>query len=157
MTHWRTLVDSPATLQRFWEKVEIGPDCWNWKASRADGYGQFYVGVLDGRRVIKRAHQVVWEMLIGPRDPALVIDHLCRNRACVNPLHLEQVTNAENIRRSPYMKPGKRLRTYTRQEFCNKGLHRLDDTAINHMGRRLCGECRREWTATWERENRARR
>lgn len=83
--------------QRFWSKVNVGKpnDCWTWKASTTTGgYGQFLV---EGRLV--HAHRVAYTLTVGPIPEGLELDHLCRNRRCVNPTHLEPVTRQENIRR----------------------------------------------------------
>jgi hypothetical protein len=84
---------------RFWSKVDASGDCWEWTGyTDQDGYGR--VGV--GRRVDQRtipAHRYAWELMVGPIPEGLEIDHLCFNRPCVNPDHLEPVTHTENMRR----------------------------------------------------------
>lgn len=90
-------------LARFWEKVGVSdvadPDaCWLWRGSTWLGYGRFN---LSGARPVKTtlAHRFLYELLIGPVPRELSLDHLCRVRNCVNPVHLEPVTHAENVRR----------------------------------------------------------
>ena len=66
--------------------------CWNWVGQlNCNGYGQCCSG---GK--LKRAHRVVYEGFLGPIPPGLILDHLCRNRRCCNPWHLEPVTHREN-------------------------------------------------------------
>jgi hypothetical protein len=82
---------------RFWSYVHKTENCWLWTAGKfASGYGQF----RNGKRKVK-AHRYSYETLIGPVPDGLCLDHLCRVKACVNPAHLEAVTQVENIRRTP--------------------------------------------------------
>lgn len=81
---------------RFGRKyLPLDDGCWLWIGSTAGhGYGEFY----DGQRKVP-AHRWAYEHFIGPIPDGLQLDHLCRVRPCVNPEHLEPVTQAENIRR----------------------------------------------------------
>lgn len=100
-----SVIDSGVAV-RFWAKVERGDAaaCWPWTGHRDDngyglgnGYGRFRLGGQNGPRYY--AHRLAYELLIGPIPEGLVIDHLCSNRACVNPAHMEPVSIAENVRR----------------------------------------------------------
>lgn len=128
------LFPRPGIDPRFWAKVDIadGDGCWAWTAAlTADGYGRFW---HDGQVV--RAHRYAYEQLVASIPDGLVLDHGCRNRACVNPSHLEPVTVVENTRRAVWPNA---LKTH-----CPAG-HAYDalNTRVTTDGRRHCRRCER--------------
>jgi hypothetical protein len=74
--------------------------CWLWERANSKGYGRIF---YNGR--LRQAHRLFYELLNGPVDRSLHLDHLCRTRQCVNPSHMEPVTQAVNLQRSPLMTP----------------------------------------------------
>lgn len=81
--------------ERFWPKVlKTGPaECWEWQGARkADGYGDFYIST--DRKMV--AHRFAYIDTHGPIEGDLQVDHICFNRACVNPAHLRLATNKQN-------------------------------------------------------------
>lgn len=115
---------------------EPNSGCWLWVGPRIGGYGAVQV---DGKT--KRAHRLVYEAERGPIPQGLVLDHLCRTPACVNPDHLEPVTFAENIRRGVGF-----TAINHRKLGCPKG-HLYDYTDIR--GGRVCLTCARESKRAW--------
>lgn len=85
-----------STVEHFWSYVDVRApaDCWPWTMGTMNGYGRY---VVDRRTV--QTHRIAWESVNGPIPDGLVIDHLCRNRLCQNPAHMEPVPPAENTRR----------------------------------------------------------
>src|SRR5690606_39047935 len=95
----------------FWHKVGVGlpAECWKWRGkSKKDGYGEIHAYPstygTDKERYLK-AYRVAYFDFWGELNPDLVIDHRCRNKRCVNPHHLDQVTIRENNKRSAPFKP----------------------------------------------------
>lgn len=87
----------PTIIQQFESKIERSNECWNWTAHIAvTGYGMFQA---SGSQPVY-AHRFSYELYVGPIPDGLTIDHLCFNRKCVNPQHLEPVSLAENVRRA---------------------------------------------------------
>jgi hypothetical protein len=98
-----------ALRQRLLTKVEVRPNgCWEWTGARAAGYGR--VNVLNRQESV---HRLMYELERGPVPDGLFLDHLCRNRACCNPAHLEPVTPAENFLRAAAKNHCKRGHEYT--------------------------------------------
>lgn len=86
--------------RRFCENITVGDGCWEWQGfldrPNTGGGGGGY-GKIHWNRRQQFAHRVSYEWLVGPISPGLQVDHLCRNRRCVRPDHLEPVTRRENI------------------------------------------------------------
>ena len=125
---------------KFWSWVErVGAtdeDCWLWA-----GGVDYHPGGSYGRFQRRRAHKVAYELLVGPIDLGKVLDHLCRNRLCVNPAHLESTTNRENILRGHGT-----AAVNARKTHCYRG-HPLvgSNLYINpSSGDRRCETCRRK-------------
>ena len=133
-----------ATLERrFWAKVDRrgSEDCWNWTAAtRAGGYGVISLGANGAGLIV--AHRLSYEMHVGPIPDGLVLDHLCRNRTCVNPAHLEPVTQRVNLQRAPETIPTRNAQ----KSVCHVG-HSLTDPdntyVVPKTGIRQCRACRR--------------
>lgn len=122
------IVNTKDPHSRFLEKIlkDPGTGCWNWTGTlQKNGYSTFY---LQGRTL--RGHRWSYEHYVGTIPDGLEIDHLCRNRKCVNPEHLEPVTAQENSRRA--------MRSH-----CVNGHEFTDDNTYMHGGKRYCRECRR--------------
>lgn len=121
---------SPA--ERLMARVTITPSgCWPVSGASSDGYARI---VVDGRKV--KAHRWSYEHFVGAVPDGLVLDHLCRNRACANPEHLEPVTQKENVLRGV----GPTAVNAAKTE-CPHG-HSLEDAyVIPSTGSRSCRSC----------------
>jgi hypothetical protein len=112
--------------------------CLIWKGARSKaGYGQKRI---NGK--VEYLHRLAAQERFGPIPPGMQVDHLCRNRACYNPSHLEIVTRQENVRRGEAGQHKKALRL---RELCGRG-HKLtpENVRITGSGARECRTCKRE-------------
>lgn len=125
-----------APFTRFWEKVDKQPDgCWLWLGAKDEsGYGTFRLG---GNGVCQvQAHRLSYEMLVGRIQPGLVLDHLCRVRACIRPSHLEPVARGENSKRGA---------SFNWAVGCKRGHPWTEESTYRAPnGRRTCRICHRD-------------
>jgi hypothetical protein len=151
---WKTGSPDPhvrATVtERIWRYTDRQPGgCWLWLgAIGTTGYGAISV-----EEITYLVHRFVYELLVEPIPDDLHIDHLCRVRHCVNPVHLEPVTPAENAHRSNGVAAVNFYKRECKQghPFNGKNLGiRTDGTG------RYCKECKRIRTAEWQARERRR-
>lgn len=116
---------------RLWSRVDKSGTCWEWQGPTSGGYGVIGAG---GRKCpLIRTHRLSYELLKGPIPDGLEIDHLCKNRRCCNPEHLEAVTKAENLRR-----------VWVNHTHCPRG-HELPPKAPQGKRRGQCKTCKSEY------------
>lgn len=125
---------------RFWAKVDKTEACWNWTACLdPQGYGRY-----NHNRKTKLSHRLAYEEIVGPIPDGLHLDHLCKNRRCLNPEHLEPVTPQENLRRSSVLEAKAAI------THCPHGHeYTAENTHINTNGARSCRACRRGHVRRW--------
>ena len=133
-------------LERFLLKFDEEPNtgCWIWKGGKTvDGYASFARG---GRNGMTLGHRFAYKTFREPIPVGLEIDHLCRNRACVNPWHMELVTRLENILRS--------LAATTRKTHCKNGHEFTPENTYIGRTRRSCRRCTLEAQQRYQRRKR---
>lgn len=121
-------------IDRFLAKIKKAADCWRWGARiNANGYGQFFFH----RRTVQ-AHRFAYHAFVETITPDLVLDHLCRVRNCVNPEHLEAVSNRENLMRGDTI-----YAANAAKDRCPAGHPYTPENTYDRGGRagRLCKKC----------------
>jgi hypothetical protein len=131
-------------MERFWSKVDKTEECWNWSGCLLEsGYGQFSV-----KGKIVYAHRFSLEINGVRLIDGMVCDHICRNRKCVNPNHIRQITSRENV----LIGEGPSANN-SRKSLCKRG-HPLsgDNLYLRKRGvavERICRSCDREKKRKW--------
>jgi hypothetical protein len=140
---------TPRQQDNFWKKVEVHQPsgCWQWTGClHRLGYGNLAINHPPVRSYSLMAHRVAYTLLIGPIPEDMTVDHLCRNRGCVNPDHMQIVTLKENIHRSFH--PNQISR---RSGACRKG-HR--EFRVDRR-QQVCKVCERESQARYKARKKA--
>lgn len=127
--------------RRFWSRINIWGNHWTFEGwLNPKGYGQIW---WQGK--MRSVHRVAYELLVGPIDDGLHIDHLCRFPACVRPDHLEAVTPRENALRGIST-----VARQARQTHCHRGHEFTPENTRRWAGNnsRQCIACKREYDRT---------
>lgn len=125
-----------ADIERTFRSIQKTDDCWTWLGKPANtGYGQIGFGYPN--RKVRNSHRVVYELLVGGIPEGKQLDHLCRNRLCVNPEHLEPVTQKENLLRGDTIPAKNKAKTH-----CVRG-HEFTPANTGDYGGRGGRQCKR--------------
>lgn len=139
------LPSKPTTEDRFWKKVSKGEGCWTWQGAKSFGYGKFGIKTTSGKWTMCWSHRFSYELKHGTIGKGLHIDHLCRNRACVNPDHLEAVLQRTNLLRGTGFSAINFKKTH-----CKRG-HEFteENTYKTKNGGRNCRQCSLDSIKIW--------
>lgn len=126
-----------ATMSNFWNKVNKTDTCWLWTGALRSKNSPYGFLRMAGKN--KLSHRYAYEQIKGPIPSGLTLDHLCKNKICVNPEHLEPVTLSENVKRAAgWLKAIKvRVANKLAKTTCLKG-HEYDG---KNSKQRTCSIC----------------
>ena len=142
------------TLAAFLERIEVNEltGCWVWRGyiNPKTRYGT-WTSWENGKAKTYSVHRTVYELFKGPIAPKMVLDHLCWHRACCNPLHLDPITQSENIKRGASAKFQDGAAFQRNKTHCPQG-HPYDaeNTGPRKKGGRYCRTCARAASAAYK-------
>lgn len=129
----RRILDRIFARRRITDSEHMTTPCWEFTGARTAGYGV----IGTGGSAIGRTHRLAYQALVGPIPATLQLDHLCRNRACFNPKHLEPVTSRENTMRGENFAAKNAAKTH-----CVNGHEFTPENTYPYRGWRHCRTCR---------------
>lgn len=127
--------EKETVAERILSNIENWKDCWNWKGTVSKDYA---VMKLHSRQV--RVHRLIYELLVAPIPKGYVVDHVCKNKKCINPNHLQPVTSKENTLRGTSIPAINSKKTHCKRGHSLEGGNLLKGQG-NH---RRCKLCKRE-------------
>lgn len=136
---------------RFMEKVFMVPEstCWFWTGYHdRDGYAMSSINDVP-----LAAYRMAYKLFVGELTKGMCLDHICRQRGCVNPKHMEEVTSKENTRRSPIAPAA----INAQKTHCPRGHELTEGNIVTSMKGRNCLICNRVKDAERKRRYRAER
>lgn len=131
--HFTLSLNTSEETNRFWSKVDRSGSCWEWTSlCHKTGYGRFK---LRGRMAV--AHRIAYVNTVGEIDEGMELHHLCGNRRCVNPRHLQPLS------KSAHAKIGPLAQDESEKDCCPQGHPYSSENTYVWRGSRFCRECRR--------------
>lgn len=98
------------------QQLDWHTPCWLWDGGTHEkGYGRFYLGLVDNKRVHAYAHRISFEHWIGMPPAGYIVDHQCNHKLCCNPTHLWPETNNNNLRLADQRRPWQRRNQYSKE------------------------------------------
>lgn len=124
-------------------------ECWLYAGYKnPDGYGVIFCTV-NGKTINHRAHRVTYENFVAPIPDNMVLDHLCRVRHCINPAHLEAVTDKENIMRGIGASAKNSVKTHCPNGHPYNNRNTYTHTSAKGNKERYCRRCRDAYIYRW--------
>jgi hypothetical protein len=98
------------------QQIDWHTPCWLWTGGTHDkGYGRFWLGLVDNKRVHAYSHRIAFEHWVGMPPLGYIVDHMCNHKLCCNPTHTWPETNENNLRLADQRRPWKRRNQYSKE------------------------------------------